>query len=727
MTTTVSQQFTLLADKAEAHLEDQSSRSPIRIQIGSATCEQAAGADEVFDEFRKHVAASGRTDILLHRTGCTGRCSREPIVGVLVPGQMPIKYERVDRNLVHEIFTSHVLGGKAVLKHVLDGPIQQIPKYEILTCGSERCCWKGERSFETAIREKLAAAGIPENDVRVAVGSCFGACNAGDQRNRSHMLVRPDKILYRIENESDLDEVVRQHFLGGQPVERLEVHGKTIGRKFFELYGDVAFFNRQSRVALRHNGVLDPESMEEYFHYRGFQALVKVLETGDPQWVISEVTTSKLRGRGGGGFATGQKWAMAAKAQEKVRYIICNADEGDPGAFMDRSMLESDPLNVIEGMMIGGYAIGAQRGFFYVRAEYPMAIRRIQHAIDQCHAWGLLGKNILGSGFDFDLEIRLGAGAFVCGEETALIHSIEGQRGQPRIRPPYPTESGLWGKPTVINNVETFANVPAVINYGADWFSRIGSDKSGGTKVFALAGKILHTGLVEVPMGTTLREVVYEIGGGVADGKQLKAIQTGGPAGGCIPAKWIDIPIDFDSLAKAGSIMGSGGMIILDEDDCMVDIAKFYVTFSQDESCGKCTPCREGSVRMLEILEKITCGQATLEDLATLKRLALLMKKTSLCGLGRAAPNPVLSTLEHFHDEYLAHVVDKKCPAHRCTHLIRYEIDEEKCVGCTLCGRNCPAECITGARKQPHHIDQARCIKCGRCAEVCRFDAVKKL
>jgi NADH:ubiquinone oxidoreductase subunit F (NADH-binding)/(2Fe-2S) ferredoxin/NAD-dependent dihydropyrimidine dehydrogenase PreA subunit len=648
--TTVSQQLDLLAAKAEATFQAQLSRGPIRIQIGSATCEQAAGADETFDEFRKHVEASGRTDILLHRTGCTGCCSREPIVGVRVPGQMPIKYERVDRNLVHDIFTSHVLGGRPVLQHVLDG-----------------------------------------------------------------------------QNEADLDEIIREHILGGRVVDRLVVEGEAIGRKFFELYGDVAFFNRQSRVALRHNGVLDPESMEEYFHYRGFQALAKVLETGDRQWVIDEVTKSKLRGRGGGGFATGQKWAMAARAEEKIRYIICNADEGDPGAFMDRSMLESDPLNVLEGMMIGGFAIGARKGFLYIRAEYPMAIRRIQQAIDNCHAWGLLGKNILGSGFDFDLEIRLGAGAFVCGEETALIHSIEGERGQPRIRPPYPTERGLWGKPTVINNVETFANVSAVITCGAEWFSRIGTENSGGTKVFALAGKIRHTGLVEVPMGTTLRKVVYDIGGGVADDKQLKAIQTGGPAGGCIPAKWIDTPVDFDSLAKAGSIMGSGGMIILDEDDCMVDIARFYVTFSQDESCGKCTPCREGSVRMLEILDRITSGRGTMEDLGYLKRLALLMKKTSLCGLGRAAPNPVLSTLEHFHDEYLAHVVDKKCPAHRCTSLIQYEIDQEKCTGCTMCGRNCPVTCITGARKQPHEIEQVRCIKCGRCFDVCRFDAVKKL
>ncbi|MGA2068548.1 MAG: NADH-ubiquinone oxidoreductase-F iron-sulfur binding region domain-containing protein [Thermoguttaceae bacterium] len=631
----VAQQFARLTERAAAALRQQAAGERIRIQVGSATCEQAAGSGEVLAEFRKHLAASGRSDILLHQTGCTGRCSREPIVGVMLPGQMPVLYGQVDRNLVHEIFTRHVLGGTPLLERVLDGPV------------------------------------------------------AGAARR--------------------------------------EPPAKAIPPEFPDLYGDVAFFNRQSRIALRHNGVLDPESIEEYFHYRGFQALAKVLERGEPQWVIDEIGRSKLRGRGGGGFRTGEKWAMAAAASEKTRYLICNADEGDPGAFMDRSMLESDPLNVVEGMLIAGYAIAACRGFFYVRAEYPMAIRRIERAIDQCRQWGLLGRDILGAGFDFDLEIRLGAGAFVCGEETALIHSIEGRRGQPRIRPPYPTESGLWGKPTVINNVETFANVPAVILYGADWFSGVGSPRSGGTKVFALAGKIRHTGLVEVPMGTTLREVVEGIGGGVAGGRRLKAVQTGGPAGGCIPAAKLDLAIDFDTLAKAGSIMGSGGMIILDEDDCMVDIAKFYIAFSQDESCGKCTPCREGSVRMLEILERITAGRGTLEDLDWLRRLALLMRKTSLCGLGRAAPNPVLSTLEHFRDEYLAHVVEKRCPARRCTALIHYEIDKEKCVGCALCARNCPVPCIAGIRKGPHEIDQARCIKCGRCFDVCRFDAVQKL
>jgi NADH:ubiquinone oxidoreductase subunit F (NADH-binding)/(2Fe-2S) ferredoxin/NAD-dependent dihydropyrimidine dehydrogenase PreA subunit len=716
-----------LVRKAEETLRQRTAGEPIRIQVGSATCEQAAGSDQVLEEFRKHIAASGRQDIVLHQTGCTGRCSREPIVGVIVPGQMPVKYQQVDRQLVHAIFTQHVQQGRPVLEHVLDGPIETLAPYEILICNSVRCGWQGPRPFDEVLAERLRAAGLSAQQVRVTRASCFGACNTAEAGHFSHLLVRPDKVLYRVKDEAELDEIIREHLVGGHPVKHLEVPGKTVGRKFLELYGDVAFFNRQSRVALRHNGIIDPDSIEEYFHYRGFQALAKVLEKNDRQWVIEAITRSKLRGRGGGGYPTGQKWKMGAEAADKTRYLVCNADEGDPGAFMDRSMLESDPLNVIEGMLIGGFAIGAQRGFFYVRAEYPMAIRRIERAIEQCRQWGLLGKDILGSGFDFDLEIRLGAGAFVCGEETALIHSIEGERGQPRVRPPYPTQSGLWGKPTVINNVETFANVPAVISYGAEWFARIGTERSGGTKVFALAGKIRHTGLVEVPMGTTLKTVVYEIGGGPSGDKTLKAIQTGGPAGGCIPAKWIDLAVDFDTLAKAGSIMGSGGMIILDEDDCMVDIAKFFMTFSQDESCGKCTPCREGTTRMLEILERITTGNGTLEDLDKLKRLGLLMRRASLCGLGRAAANPVLSTLEHFRDEYLAHVSEHRCPAHKCKSLIHYEIDPEKCVGCTVCARNCPVTCISGVRKEPHLIDQARCIKCGRCFEVCRFEAVKRM
>ncbi|MCY3024355.1 MAG: 4Fe-4S binding protein [Planctomycetota bacterium] len=488
----------------------------------------------------------------------------------------------------------------------------------------------------------------------------------------------------------------------------------------------MAFFSRQSRVALRNTGIIDPESLHEYAHYQGFAALAQVLERNEPRAVIKEIAASKLRGRGGGGFPTGQKWEMAINAADPVRYLICNADEGDPGAFMDRGMLEGDPFSVLEGMMIAGFAIGAERGFIYVRAEYPMAIERLETAIQRCRQAGLLGRSILGSDFDFDLEIRLGAGAFVCGEETALIHSIEGERGQPRIRPPYPTTSGLCGKPTVINNVETFANVPAIILYGADWFRTLGTDKSGGTKVFALTGKVNHTGLVEVPMGTSLREIVYEIGGGVPGGKALKAVQTGGPAGGCIPASRLDEKVDFDSLLKAGTIMGSGGMIVMDEDDCMVDIAKYFVSFSQNESCGKCTPCREGTTRMLEIFERITGGKGTDDDLWKLERLANLIKRSSLCGLGRACPNPVLSTLKHYRGEYEAHIREKRCPAKRCVALVHYEINAAKCVGCTLCARNCPVPCIVGTPKKTHVIDQARCIKCGRCFQACKFGAVDR-
>ncbi len=725
MNTPIQQNFLNLAARAQQALQQRANGHRIVIQVGSATCEHAAGSNEVLEEFRKHVAASQREDILLRQTGCTGRCSREPIVGVMIPGQMPVKYERVNRQMVHEIFTTHIQKGTPLLKHILDGPVEKVARYELLVCGSARCGWRGQK-LRGPLGEKLQAAGLGPDEVRVTAASCFGACGADSAGVSTHILVRPDKVLYRVQNDADLDEVIREHLVGGRIVERLRVKAEPVSQEFFELYGDVAFFNRQNRIALRHNGVIDPNSIEEYFHYQGFLALAKALQH-QPDWVVDEVTKSNLRGRGGGGYPTGQKWRMGAEAKDPVRYLICNADEGDPGAFMDRSMLESDPFNVVEGMLIGGYAIGAQRGFFYIRAEYPLAVERIENAIRQCREYGLLGKKILGSDFDFDLEIRLGAGAFVCGEETALIHSIEGERGQPRVRPPFPTQSGLWGKPTVINNVETFANVPVIIQFGADWFRRIGTAQSGGTKVFALAGKVTHTGLVEVPMGTTLQEVVQEIGGGSPGGKQIKAVQTGGPAGGCIPAKWLDLRIDYDTLNKAGSIMGSGGMIVLDESDCMVDIAKFFVKFSEDESCGKCTPCREGTKRMAEILDRITTGQGTLEDLDRLERLARLIKKSSLCGLGRAAPNPVLSTLEHFREEYLAHVTQQRCPAKRCVALVRYEINEPKCVGCTVCAKNCPVECISGARREPHVIDQLRCIKCGRCFEVCRFNAVNRL
>ncbi len=715
-----------LRAEAERVLTERSEASKIRIQVGSATCENASGAGEVHEEFRKLIEASGRKDIVLRRTGCTGRCSCEPIVGVIAPGRIPVKYEKVTREKVHDIFTLHVLGGAPVTKMMLDNGLHAVPEMELHLCAGERCGRDQSRRFDALLPEKLAAAGVDASKVRIVSAGCFGLCRSEQSGKVTHMLVRPDNVLYRLADEKDLQEVIEQHLKGGRPVDRLRLKEHTVSKRFFDMYGDVAFFNRQSRIALRNSGIVDPEDLYEYMQYKGFSPLARVLEKNDPQWVIDTVTRSKLRGRGGAGYPTGQKWALAARAAEKTRYIICNADEGDPGAFMDRSMLEGDPFGVVEGMIIGGFAIGAQRGFFYIRAEYPMAIRRIQNAIEQCRKHGLLGQNIFGSGFNFDLEIRLGAGAFVCGEETALIHSIEGRRGEPRIRPPYPTESGLWGKPTVINNVETLVNIPAVIYYGPEWFARLGSERSGGTKVFALAGKVLHTGLVEVPIGTTLRQIVFGIGGGVPGGKRLKAIQTGGPAGGCIPEKLLDTPVDFDTLSRVGAIMGSGGMIIMDEDDCMVDIAKFFLSFSQDESCGKCTPCREGTKRMLEILERITSGQGVPEDLTNLERLAQLIRKASLCGLGRNAPNPILSTLTHYRDEYVAHVTEKRCPAKKCAALVRYEINAEKCVGCSACARNCPVACISGEVRKPYRIDAARCVKCGRCFQVCKFGAVNR-
>jgi NADH:ubiquinone oxidoreductase subunit F (NADH-binding)/(2Fe-2S) ferredoxin/NAD-dependent dihydropyrimidine dehydrogenase PreA subunit len=677
------------------------------------------------DEFRKHILSSGREDIVIHQTGCTGRCSKEPIVGVVVPGKMPVKYERVTREVAHKIFASHIQKGTPLAEHALDGSLDHPAALHFLFCDGLRCTEL--RGMREKFEFKLKNAGITPEIAKTSSIKCFGACNEDTRGRCAHIQVRPGKVLYRVASEKDLDEIIAKHVQGGQVVERLVVTEQPPTQNFLDLYGDVHFFNHQNRIAMRNSGIVNPDSLQEYIRFGGFKALSTVLGKNDPEWVINEVLKARLRGRGGGGFLTGKKWQLTRAQEETTRYLICNGDEGDPGAFMDRGMLESDPFSVVEGMIVAAFAIGAQKGFYYIRAEYPLAIKRIQNALDKCREAGLLGENIMDSGWSFDLEIRLGAGAFVCGEETALIRSIEGERGQPRVRPPYPSVRGLWGKPTCINNVETFANITAIINYGGDWFAQVGTSDSGGTKVFALAGKVQHTGLVEVPLGTPLRKVVMDIGGGVQNGRALKAIQTGGPAGGFIPAQDADMEVDFAPLARAGSIMGSGGMIVLSEDDCMVDLSKFYLAFTQEESCGKCTPCREGTTRMLEILEKITHGKAELADLDKLERLARLCQQTALCGLGRAAPNPILSSLKNFRDEYREHIVQKSCRAKKCVALIRYEINPEGCIGCTVCARNCPVECISGTRKEAHVIDQERCVKCGQCFEVCRFSAVERV
>ena len=602
----VSDNYEKLKNQSKERYESISAKTKYEIQIGSATCENAAGANNVCRELTALIECNSREDVTIKRVGCTGQCSIEPIVSVISDDGEAVKYSKVDVDFAKKIFNEHISEGKPVSENV------------------------------------------------------------------------------------------------------------------------VADYKSQLRLALRNSGLIDPECLEDYVNNGGYQALTTVLEKNDSKWVVEQIKTSNLRGRGGGGYPTGMKWQAAADQESDIKYIICNADEGDPGAFMDRSMLEGDPFSIIEGMTLGAFAIGATAGYLYIRAEYPLAIERIENAIKLARENNLLGENILGSDMSFDLEVRLGAGAFVCGEETALIQSIEGHRGQPKIRPPFPSQKGLWGYPTVINNVETWTNIAVIINDGPEKFAEAGTDRSGGTKVFALAGKINNTGLVEVPMGTTLREIVYDIGGGLPEGRELKAIQTGGPAGGCLPIDMIDTPVDFDTLQAAGSIMGSGGMIIMDDTDCMVDVARFFLEFTKSESCGKCTPCREGTTRMLEILEKITEGKADTTDLDKLKRLAMLVKKASLCGLGRAAPNPVLSTLENFREEYEAHVIDKKCPAGKCKKLISYSIIEDKCVGCTACARACPVSCISGKAKEVHEIDQQECIKCGRCFDVCKFDAVAK-
>jgi len=591
----------------------------------------------------------------------------------------------------------------------------------VLICGGTGCTSSGSVALRDRLAEELKAKGL-EEEIKIVMTGCFGLCALGPI-----MIVYPEGTFYSQVTADDIPEIVEEHLLKGRIVDRLVYNDKAAdAEEHSSSLSDTQFYKKQKRVALRNCGVINPEAIDEYIAMDGYFALAKVVKEMTPEDVINTILASGLRGRGGGGFPTGRKWQFARASVSEKKYVVCNADEGDPGAFMDRSVLEGDPHALIEAMAIAAYAIGADEGWVYVRAEYPIAVRRLSIAIEQAREYGLLGKNIFGSDFNFDLHIRLGAGAFVCGEETALLTSVEGNRGEPRPRPPFPAVKGLWGKPTIINNVETYANIPQIILKGADWFSSMGTEKSKGTKVFALGGKITNTGLVEVPMGTTLREIVEEIGGGVPNGKTFKAAQTGGPSGGCIPASLIDVAIDYDNLIEIGSMMGSGGLIVMDEDTCMVDLAKFFLEFTVDESCGKCAPCRIGTVRMLEILNKICDGNGEMEDLDKLEELANYVKSASLCGLGQTAPNPILSTLRYFRDEYIAHIVDKKCPAGVCKKLLNYTIDPDKCKGCTLCARACPAGAITGKVKEAHVIDPAKCVKCGACMEKCKFGAISR-
>ena len=592
---------------------------------------------------------------------------------------------------------------------------------QVLICGGTGCSSSNSMLIADRMEEEIVKQGLAD-EVKVVRTGCFGLCALGPV-----MIVYPEGTFYSRVKPEDVPEIVEEHLLKGRVVDRL-VYRETEGDEKVEVPSlqETGFYKTQLRVALHNCGVINPEDIEEYIAVDGYAALGKVLTEMTPEQVIQVMKDSGLRGRGGAGFPTGLKWEFAARNKVPQKYVVCNADEGDPGAFMDRSVLEGDPHAVLEAMAIAGYAIGANKGYIYVRAEYPIAVKRLNLAINQAREYGLLGNDIFGSGFNFDIETRLGAGAFVCGEETALLTSIEGNRGEPRAKPPFPANKGLFGQPTIINNVETLANIPQIILKGADWFASMGTEDSKGTKVFALGGKIVNTGLVEIPLGTTLREIIFDIGGGIPNGRKFKAAQTGGPSGGCIPAKFLDTPIDYGNLTKIGSMMGSGGLIVMDDTTCMVDVARFFLDFTVDESCGKCTPCRIGTRRLLEMLDKITSGNGTLEDLDKMEELCYYIKNNAMCALGQTAPNPVLSTLKHFREEYEAHVVEKRCPAGVCKKLLRYEILPDKCKGCTKCARNCPVGAITGKVKEPHVIDQSKCIKCGACMEGCKFAAIIK-
>ncbi len=589
----------------------------------------------------------------------------------------------------------------------------------VMICRGTGCTSSNSEQIVKNFEEEIKKHGI-ENEITIERTGCFGLCALGPI-----VIIYPEASFYSLVKPEDVEEIVKEHLVKGRVVKRL-LYAESVDGDTIKSINDIEFYKKQYRIALKNCGVINPEDIDEYIAFDGYKALEQVLTSMKPEEVVDVIKRSGLRGRGGGGFSTGTKWDFTAKAVGDKKYVLCNADEGDPGAFMDRSVLEGDPHAVIEAMIIAGYAVGSNQGYIYCRAEYPIAVKRMTIAIMQAREYGLLGKNILDTGYEFDLEIRLGAGAFVCGEETALIASIEGERGMPRPRPPFPAIKGLFGKPTLLNNVETYANICQIILNGAEWFASMGTEKSKGTKVFALGGKINNTGLVEVPMGTTMREIVFEIGGGIPNGKKFKAAQTGGPSGGCIPAEHIDVPIDYDNLIALGSMMGSGGLIVMDEDNCMVDIARFFLDFTVDESCGKCTPCREGTKRMLEILDKITEGKGEMSDIDKLENLAKNIKASALCGLGQTAPNPVLSTLKYFKDEYIAHIKDKKCPSGVCTALLNYIVIDEKCKSCGICAKQCPVNAISGQKGVPYLIDTEKCIKCGVCLNKCPFKAIYK-
>lgn len=683
------------------------------VYIGMASCEIAAGSKEVMEIF-KDAAKKGLITAYISQRGCVGMCSVEPTLDVIEKGKMPVRYIKVTPDVAKKIIEEHIRKGQIVKENVYFGSKQK----SLVVCRGAFCL-NDETEVLIEEIEKILKEKNLEEKVELCFSGCLGMCDEGPI-----LITYPNLRIYTKLKRTDIAKIIEQDIIEGSIAEGVSV-AQNGYLKFIKVFGDIKNFKKQKRIVLRNCGIIDPENIDEYLLVRGYEALAKVLTYMTPQQVIEEIKKSGLRGRGGAGFPTGIKWELTAKEKSDEKFVICNADEGDPGAFMDRSTIEGDPHTIIEGMIIGGYAIGSNKGIIYIRAEYPLAVERLKKAIEQAKKEGFLGENILGSNFSFDIEIRLGAGAFVCGEETALIHSIEGHRGMPRPRPPYPSVQGLFDKPTLINNVETWANIPTIIISGGEWFSKIGTPTSKGTKVFALAGKVKNTGLVEVPMGITLREIVYDIGGGIVNDKKFKAVQTGGPSGGCLTEEHLDIPVDYESLTSAGSIMGSGGMIVIDEDSCMVSVAKFFLEFTQNESCGKCTPCREGTKRMLEILIRITEGKGQEGDIEKLERLGNMIKKASLCGLGQSAPNPVLSTIKNFREEYEEHIRDKKCRSKFCTNLLIYQI-KENCVGCGACKKVCPVGAISGSIKQIHKIDQKLCIRCGACWRVCRFNAIER-